>query len=127
MAADPKAAVNGGNFKFNPAQPWRVEDSLDLYNVNAWGKGYFSINEAGHVIVRPDTQSANTIDLFEVVEGLKERDLTAPVVVRFNTYAKNLSDDTRAYMATVLEDPPMQEWMSAGEKEPWKIEYSDVG
>jgi arginine decarboxylase len=84
VAADPKAAVNGGNFKFNPAHPWRVEDSLDLYNVNAWGKGYFSINEAGHVIVRPDTQSANTIDLFEVVEGLKERDLTAPVVVRFS-------------------------------------------
>ena len=84
MAADPKTAVNGGNRKFNPAQPWRIEDSLDLYNVNAWGKGYFSINDAGHVIVRPDTQSANVIDLFEVVEGLKERDLTAPVVVRFS-------------------------------------------
>ena len=36
MAADPKTAVNGKP-KFNPAQPWRVEDSLDLYNVNAWG------------------------------------------------------------------------------------------
>jgi len=84
VAADPKTAVNGGNRKFNPAQPWRIEDSLDLYNVNAWGKGYFSINDAGHVIVRPDTQSANVIDLFEVVEGLKERDLTAPVVVRFS-------------------------------------------
>jgi arginine decarboxylase len=84
VAADPKTAVNGGNRKFNPAQPWRIEDSLDLYNVNAWGKGYFSINDAGHVIVRPDTHSANVIDLFEVVEGLKERDLTAPVVVRFS-------------------------------------------
>ena len=84
MAADPKTAVNGSNRKFNPAQPWRIEDSLDLYNVNAWGKGYFSINDAGHVIVRPDTHSANVIDLFEVVEGLKERDLTAPVVVRFS-------------------------------------------
>ena len=83
MAADPKTAVNG-NRKFNPAQPWRVEDSLDLYHVNAWGKGYFSINDAGHVIVRPDTQGANVIDLFEVVEGLKARDLTTPVVVRFS-------------------------------------------
>ena len=55
VAADPKSAVNGKP-KFNPAQPWRVEDSLDLYNVNAWGKGYFSINDAGHVVVRPDTQ-----------------------------------------------------------------------
>jgi|HubBroStandDraft_2_1064218.scaffolds.fasta_scaffold35071_1 arginine decarboxylase len=83
VAADPKIAVNG-NRKFNPAQPWRIDDSLDLYNVNAWGKGYFSVNEAGHVIVRPDTQGPNVIDLFEVVEGLKARDLTTPVVVRFS-------------------------------------------
>src|SRR5918995_1677409 len=84
MAADPKTAVNGGNRKINPAQPWRVHDSLDLYHVNAWGKGYFSINEAGHVVVRPDTQPGRDIDLFEVVEGLKARDLTTPVVVRFS-------------------------------------------
>jgi arginine decarboxylase len=83
VAADPKSAVNG-NRKFNPAQPWRIEDSLELYAVNAWGKGYFSVNDAGHVIVRPDTQGPNVIDLFEVVEGLKARDLTTPVVVRFS-------------------------------------------
>ena len=88
MAADPlKNSSTGtvnGNRKYNPAQPWRIEDSLDLYHVNAWGKGYFSINDAGHVIVRPDTQGTNVIDLFEVVEGLKQRDLTTPVVVRFS-------------------------------------------
>jgi arginine decarboxylase len=83
VAADPKIALNG-NRKYNPAQPWRIEDSLDLYHVNAWGKGYFSISDSGHVIVRPDTQGTNTIDLFEVVEGLKARDLTTPVVVRFS-------------------------------------------
>src|SRR3984957_18905271 len=83
VAADPKTAVNG-NRKFNPAQPWRIDDSLDLYNVNAWGKGYFSVNDAGHVIVRPDTQGANVIELYEGVEGLKARDLTTPVVVRFS-------------------------------------------
>jgi len=65
-------------------QSWGVEDSLELYSVPAWGSGYFSINAAGHVVVRPDTTSAHEIDLFEVVEGLKERDLSAPVVVRFS-------------------------------------------
>jgi arginine decarboxylase len=83
VAADPKTAVNGSR-KNNPAKPWTVEDSLDLYLVNAWGKGYFSINDAGHVMVRPDPQGTNAIDLFEVVEGLKARDLTTPVVVRFS-------------------------------------------
>ncbi|MBV8877016.1 MAG: biosynthetic arginine decarboxylase [Gammaproteobacteria bacterium] len=70
--------------KFNPALPWRIEDSLDLYNVAAWGKGYFSINASGHVVVRPDTTAQHEIDLYEVVEGLQARDLTAPVVVRFS-------------------------------------------
>ncbi|HEY1873660.1 MAG TPA: biosynthetic arginine decarboxylase [Steroidobacteraceae bacterium] len=83
MAADPKSALNGAR-KFNPAQPWRIEDSLDLYNVAAWGKGYFSINASGHVVVRPDTTAQHEIDLYEVVEGLKARDLTTPVVVRFS-------------------------------------------
>jgi arginine decarboxylase len=83
VAADPKIALNG-NRKFNPAQPWRIEDSLDLYNVAAWGKGYFSINDAGHVVVRPDTTVEREIDLYEVVEGLQARDLSTPVVVRFS-------------------------------------------
>jgi arginine decarboxylase len=83
VAADPKSAVNGQR-KFNPAQPWRIEDSLDLYNVPAWGKGYFGANADGHVVVRPDTTEQREIDLYEVVEGLKARDLTTPVVVRFS-------------------------------------------
>jgi arginine decarboxylase len=83
VAADPKNALPGAR-KFNPAQPWRVEDSLDLYHVAAWGKGYFSVNASGHVVVRPDTTEQREIDLYEVVEGLQARDLTTPVVVRFS-------------------------------------------
>src|ERR1700689_5325359 len=65
-------------------QSWSVEDALELYNVPAWSSGYFSINAAGHVVVRPDTTAAHEIDLLEVVQGLQERDLTAPVVIRFS-------------------------------------------
>jgi len=83
VAADPKVALNG-NRKHNPAQPWGIEDSLELYNVRAWGKGYFAINAAGHVVVRPDGTERREIDLYEVVEGLEARDLTTPVVVRFS-------------------------------------------
>ena len=50
----------------------------------AWGKGYFSINAAGHVVVRPDTTPDREIDLLEVVQGLEARDLRTPVVVRFS-------------------------------------------
>jgi arginine decarboxylase len=70
--------------KFTPSPVWDTEDSLDLYQVTAWGKPYFGINEAGHVVVRPDGTPERAIDLLEVVEGLKARDLTTPVVVRFS-------------------------------------------
>ena len=62
MAADPKPFQRSAQVQ-SRRQPWRIEDSLDLYHVNAWGKGYFSINDAGHVVVRPDTQPDREIDL----------------------------------------------------------------
>ncbi len=65
-------------------QGWGIEDALELYSVPAWSSGYFSINPAGHVVVRPDTTTAHEIDLLEVVQGLAERDLSAPVVIRFS-------------------------------------------
>src|ERR1700761_449928 len=82
MASDPKIAPTNGR-KFNPTQPWQVTDSLELYHVSAWGKGYFSINAAGNVTIRPTMDPAREIDLLEVVQGLKARDLHTPVVVRF--------------------------------------------
>ncbi len=70
--------------KLMPGHSWKVEDSADLYQVQAWGKGYFGINDKGHVVVRPDMSPQREIDLLEVVEGLEARDLRAPLVVRFS-------------------------------------------
>jgi arginine decarboxylase len=70
--------------KIAPAQPWRIADSLDLYQVEAWGKGYFGINEAGHLVVRPSGDASREIDLYDVVQGLRARDLHTPVVIRFS-------------------------------------------
>jgi arginine decarboxylase len=110
VASDPKIISNSGPGngtirKYNPAQPWQVEDSQELYLVNAWGKGYFSINDAGHVVVRPDTQTGNEIDLYDVVEGLKARDLTTPVVVRFSDIlAHRLKHMAAAFSQAIAEN-----------------------
>ncbi len=66
------------------SQNWKTEESLDLYQVDAWGKGYFGINELGHVVVRPGADASREIDLFDVVQGLAARDLHTPVVIRFS-------------------------------------------
>ena len=51
----------------------------------------------------------------------------APVVLRFNTYAARTSQTARWYMATVLEDAPLQEWLQAAKQEPWTIAAEEVG
>ncbi len=66
-----------------PQPEWSVQRSSELYGVEAWGHGYVSVNRKGHVTVRPDRRPGRTIDLFEVVEGLGERGIGTPVLLRF--------------------------------------------
>ena len=61
---------------------WRIDDSAELYNINGWGRNYFSINERGHVIVTP-RQGYASVDLREVMDELKIKDISAPVLLRF--------------------------------------------
>jgi len=51
----------------------------------------------------------------------------APVVLRFNTYAARISQTARWYMASVLEDAALQEWLQAAKHEPWTIAAEEVG
>jgi arginine decarboxylase len=82
--------------------PWDVEDSLELYGVQAWGNGYFGINAAGHAVVRPDWTDGREIDLHEVITGLAARDLTTPVVVRFSDILRHRLTRLRDAFATAI-------------------------
>jgi arginine decarboxylase len=97
--------VNDGPKTFTPGGQWSIEDSLDVYQVLAWGKPYFNINAAGHVVVRPDGSPDREIDLYEVVEGLRARDLSAPVVVRFSDILHHrLQRLHKAFAAAIAEN-----------------------
>ncbi len=61
---------------------WRIEDSSELYNIQGWGRQYFSINEKGNVAVTPREGYAS-VDLREVMDELQVRDITSPVLLRF--------------------------------------------
>lgn len=67
---------------------WKVEDSMELYNIAGWGRNYFSVNDKGHVIVTPKEGCAS-VDLKEVMDELQVRDITAPVLLRFPDILNN--------------------------------------
>ena len=56
---------------------WTIKDSIELYNVNGWGRDFFSINEAGNIEVTPGGPGSARIDLKELVDDLRSRGLQA--------------------------------------------------
>jgi glutathione S-transferase len=51
----------------------------------------------------------------------------APVVLRLRTYDANVRESSASYMATVLDDRHVQDWLAAAAAEPWTVEASEIG
>jgi arginine decarboxylase len=62
---------------------WSIERAAQYYNIGGWGAGFFSVNEKGHVVVHPMGQPGPVIDLMDVIEDIRERNIGFPCVVRF--------------------------------------------
>jgi arginine decarboxylase len=62
---------------------WKIADAIEMYGIRNWGKGYFSINKAGHVTVQPNKRPDESIDLKELVDQLQARGIQLPILLRF--------------------------------------------
>lgn len=76
----PKKLLPPGNLPHS----WKIEDSEALYRIQGWGEPYFSINAAGHITVSPKGDRGGSLDLFELVNALKQRNLGLPMLIRFS-------------------------------------------
>ncbi len=65
------------------ADSWQVSDSAELYGIDAWGAGYYSLNDSGEVqvTVRQDEGSVS-VSLLDIVTGMRARQLDMPAVLR---------------------------------------------
>ena len=66
------------------AARWSIADSAALYGLERWGEPYFSLNARGHVIVQPRGDRGGALDLVELVQGLQGRNLSLPLLIRFD-------------------------------------------
>ncbi len=67
---------------------WRIEDSVELYNIDRWGVDYFGINKMGNVYVKPNSDGPE-IDLMNLITELNIRDVSTPVLLRFPEIIEN--------------------------------------
>jgi arginine decarboxylase len=68
---------------------WTLRDAAATYAIDSWGDGYFAINSAGHVCVRPSSDQTVELDLYEIAQSLHDKHLSLPVLVRFTDILKD--------------------------------------
>ncbi|MEJ2042474.1 MAG: biosynthetic arginine decarboxylase [Reinekea sp.] len=58
---------------------WTVNDAIELYNINRWSEGYFTVNDNGDTIVNNNNQTS----LKDIVLAARTKGLQLPLLVRF--------------------------------------------
>jgi len=94
--ADPAPAANGAG--------WTAADSSDLYRVERWGDGYFSVAAGGHMLVHPDGSPQRSVDLHQLVQDLRARDLHPPLLLRFTDVLRHRLGQLADAFATAIRD-----------------------
>jgi arginine decarboxylase len=81
---------------------WTIEDSEKLYRIQGWGEPYFSINAAGHITVSPKGDRGGSLDLLELVEALRQRNLGLPLLIRFSDILEDRIERLNACFAKAI-------------------------
>ncbi len=79
-----------------------VTDAAELYEVARWGKGYFSISSAGHLLVHPTKDTARSIDLKQLIDHLLLRGIHLPVLIRFRDILRHRVGDIHNAFKTAI-------------------------
>src|SRR6266516_1493854 len=83
---------------------WDIESAIATYNVEGWGEGYFTVNNSGNVEARPLKSDGGSIDLLEVVNEARRRNLSFPLLVRFQDLLRHRVESiNRAFQSAITE------------------------
>ena len=84
--------------------PWDVQDAAELYEIERWGKGYFSIGANGHVRVHATRSPDQFIDLKQLVDHLQLRGIGLPILIRFRDILRQrLADIASAFQTAIAQ------------------------
>src|SRR5258708_7701493 len=88
-----------------PAEPWTIASARSLYNIEGWGIGFFDINEAGHVVVRPDhAKEGRELDLFDLANDLDQQGVGLPLLLRFSDILRSRIESLNEKFARAREE-----------------------
>ncbi len=60
-----------------------IEQSIETYGIDNWGKDYFGVNRKGNLIVKAPENENFTADVKEIIDDLRKRGVNTPILLRF--------------------------------------------
>ncbi len=97
-----RAALKKSHAITSVEKPWTIEQSEELYRIKGWGEPYYSINALGHVTVSPKGDRGGSLDLYELIEALRRRNLSLPLVIRFSDILEDRIERLNACFARAI-------------------------
>ncbi len=62
---------------------WTLDDARDLYRLDAWSDGFFTVNDLGHIAIKPFEDRDLIIDVMDVIAEARRREIAFPLLLRF--------------------------------------------
>ncbi len=87
---------------------WTIEDARELFRIDNWSDGYFTINESGHLAAKPLRDENHTVDLYDLASQLKQNGQVLPVLLRFTDILQNRVNDLCNSFAQAIEQNQYQ-------------------
>jgi arginine decarboxylase len=85
-------------------ESWSVQDAVELYGVNNWGRQFFSVNDQGHLVIHPTGQKDTGIDLKILVNDIEARGIGAPLLIRFPDILKYRVEELNNCFGTAIRE-----------------------
>lgn len=85
-------------------EQWKLQDALETYEVKNWGKGYFGVNEKGHVTVHPNKRPEEAIDLKQLIDQLQDRGIQLPILLRFTDILRHRVGEIHEAFKTAISE-----------------------
>ena len=83
--------------------PWTVTDAAEHYEIDRWGKNFFSIGPNGHVRVHATKDTDRAIDLKQLVDHLQLRGIGLPILIRFRDLLRQRLADIHSAFQTAIQ------------------------
>ncbi len=81
-----------------------IAEAEQTYGIENWGAGYFGINAAGHLVVRPFENETRGVDVKAIVDDLIARRVKLPILLRFpQIFANQVRKMNNAFSSAMKE------------------------